>query len=922
MPSKRHDEVVKDAESKEQAPRRLLGRYRDMAAVGRGGMGTVYRAFDEELQRIVALKVIQSRLVSHGEARKRFEREVRSMASVDHRCVVRVYDFHQDARSAIIAMEFVEGRSLKSILKEGALEVGRAVELCAQLTEALVAVHEAGVVHRDLKPANVMVTAGDEVKLMDFGLVRFEDDREKTALTRSGQIVGTLRYLPPEVYGGRPADLQGDLFQLGLIFFECLAGTLPLRGRALSDMIDGSAYRDLLAAVADDPIPREWRALLTSLLSFSPAGRPSTGKSVLAAFRGGGDISAPRPAGAVEAPEPAARPVEERDPPHGAAGPQLADGRRRDAARSSRGRGKAASDRLEAVSAERGPGGGRRGRPARPLALAVLTALIGGAIWFSMRPPEGATELLALERIPGFTSLLLRWRSNAPSSSMVEYGRAQGDRLVQARRVISPSGQMQLEHRMILPNLGPAAKGAFRIRLAPGRFSSLYGYSLPDEGDPILTRKWLSAEELELTLSFPVAVRLTALKLAGEQAVLPQLPDGSKKHHSLQFRLPSQGEWTELHVEALSEADEKRAWQLPIEVFGLEKALLRVGDRLGPAMENPVKTCVERLFARAREIRSNERVRFEALLAGNGFEAGDGLGRIGPRRRAEVLLNREHRGDFLPVVDSLDGLVALRAFMERCPDPFATESLSSASRLKFYRALGPLFVLDRAMEHLLAEAPIDLPALCGSYVSLERREARDYADDCRTLSIAPKKGPAWVLPLFEHREGWEYFRVANRHFGGAMTFMGLMDSESGPMKVFEGFRPDRVRDEAKGSFLIPSEAEAEAGLPWELWLGGCNLPPSGWIELRLQGPFDELPLPVRFYNDSRSFLGAQTPATEKKRMRKRFIVARLPASLLCAGRWNWQLVVSTCRNSIAGLTVAELAFLKRGVAPDRPRTSR
>ena len=207
----------------------VLAGYRIEGLAGEGGMGRVYRATQMGLNRQVALKLIMPELATEPDFRARFERESRLTASIEHPNVIPVYEAGDAEGQLFIAMRWVEGTDLRSvILTEGRLEPERAIEIVEQVSAALDAAHMGGLVHRDVKPANVMLTTAhgqEHVYLTDFGLTKRAGSG--TALTRTGAFVGTPDYMPPEQIKGERADARTDVYALGCLLFHALTGRTP-----------------------------------------------------------------------------------------------------------------------------------------------------------------------------------------------------------------------------------------------------------------------------------------------------------------------------------------------------------------------------------------------------------------------------------------------------------------------------------------------------------------------------------------------------------------------------------------------------------------------------------------------------------------------------------------------------------------------
>ncbi|MFJ8044200.1 serine/threonine-protein kinase [Kitasatospora sp. NPDC096147] len=254
----------------------LAGRYRLRERLGRGGMGTVWRADDERMHRQVAVKEptlppgVGER--ERTELCRRMEREAQAAAAIRHPGVVRVHDIETVDGLPWLVMELIEGESLESWLARGTVDVPEAAAAGRQLAAALAAVHAAGVVHRDVKPANVMRTPAGELVLTDFGIAQVEGGVD---LTRTGLLVGSVPYLSPERAAGRRPGPAADLWALGLVLYEALEGVHPYRRQSAEAT---------LVAIVQDPVPEPRRAgpltgAITALLTRDPERRPSAAEA-------------------------------------------------------------------------------------------------------------------------------------------------------------------------------------------------------------------------------------------------------------------------------------------------------------------------------------------------------------------------------------------------------------------------------------------------------------------------------------------------------------------------------------------------------------------------------------------------------------------------------------------------------------------
>ena len=236
--------------------------YEIVRELGKGSMGVVYKARHVTSNRMTALKVLPLRLAAKTQYLERFKREAMALMRIEHENVVRAYDFGGSEEYYYLALEFVEGETLDSVIKrEGALPERRALDLARQIARGLAATAAAGLVHRDVKPENVIVTAADVAKLVDFGIVKLLDHEEEGAVTVAGTTVGTPFYISPEQARGEDElDIRSDLYSLGITLFQLTAGKVPFTGKSQGAIL----VRHILEEVPD---PRTLRPDLSEDLA-------------------------------------------------------------------------------------------------------------------------------------------------------------------------------------------------------------------------------------------------------------------------------------------------------------------------------------------------------------------------------------------------------------------------------------------------------------------------------------------------------------------------------------------------------------------------------------------------------------------------------------------------------------------------------
>ena len=207
---------------------KINDRYEVIKLIGEGGMANVYLAYDTILERNVAVKVLRGDLADDEKFVRRFQREAISASSLNHPNIVEMYDVGEDNGNFYIVMEYIDGKTLKQLIKKrGHLTVSEAIDIMLQLTEGLSVAHDSYIIHRDIKPQNIMILEDGLVKITDFGIAMALNAAD---LTQTNSVMGSVHYLPPEQAAGKGSTIKSDIYSLGILFYEMLAGTMPFRG--------------------------------------------------------------------------------------------------------------------------------------------------------------------------------------------------------------------------------------------------------------------------------------------------------------------------------------------------------------------------------------------------------------------------------------------------------------------------------------------------------------------------------------------------------------------------------------------------------------------------------------------------------------------------------------------------------------------
>ena len=272
-----------------EAREETIAHYRIMQPIGAGGMGAVYKAYDKKLDRIVALKVLPPEYVSQQDRRRRFYQEARAASALTHPHILTVYEVGEDDGKPYIAMEFIEGETLRQKIKARALKIKQTLEIAIQIADGLSKAHDAGIIHRDLKPENLMISRDGYAKILDFGLAKLVAQREralaadsaqKTLLrveTESGTLMGTVNYMAPEQLLGQRVDRRCDVFSFGVVLCEMVTGLAPFVHDNRIDTMHAILHRDpRLPDSTHADAPADLQRILNKALAKLPKDRYQT----------------------------------------------------------------------------------------------------------------------------------------------------------------------------------------------------------------------------------------------------------------------------------------------------------------------------------------------------------------------------------------------------------------------------------------------------------------------------------------------------------------------------------------------------------------------------------------------------------------------------------------------------------------------
>ena len=251
---------------------KINDRYQVIRSIGEGGMANVYLAYDTILDRNVAVKVLRGDLATDEKFVRRFQREAMSASALSHPNIVEMYDVGEDDGNYFIVMEYIDGKTLKNLIKKrGALTVAEVVDIMLQLTSAISCAHDSYIIHRDIKPQNVMILDDGRVKITDFGIAIASNASE---LTQTNSVMGSVHYLPPEQANGAGATAKSDIYSLGILMFELLTGKLPFKGENAVEIALKQMKEQIPSVCAINPeIPQSIENVILKACAKNPKNR-------------------------------------------------------------------------------------------------------------------------------------------------------------------------------------------------------------------------------------------------------------------------------------------------------------------------------------------------------------------------------------------------------------------------------------------------------------------------------------------------------------------------------------------------------------------------------------------------------------------------------------------------------------------------
>ena len=258
---------------------RINDRYEIIKSIGEGGMANVYLAYDTILDRRVAVKVLRGDLSNDEKFVRRFQREALAASSLNHPNIVEMYDVGEDNGIYYIIMEYIEGKTLKQLIKKrGGLTLSEAIDIMLQITDGISEAHNSYIIHRDLKPQNIMIKEDGSIKITDFGIAMALNS---TQLTQTNSVMGSVHYLPPEQAAGKGSTIRSDIYSMGILFYELLTGTLPFKGDNAVEIALKQMREEIPSVRKKNPaIPQSVENVIIKATAKNPKNRYSDSKEM------------------------------------------------------------------------------------------------------------------------------------------------------------------------------------------------------------------------------------------------------------------------------------------------------------------------------------------------------------------------------------------------------------------------------------------------------------------------------------------------------------------------------------------------------------------------------------------------------------------------------------------------------------------
>lgn len=600
-------------------------KYKVLNRLGAGGMGEVFLAADLEGDRKVAVKILQSQYSASAESRDRFLREMKVCAALEHPNIIKVHDYGESDGTLYFVMDYVDGRSLKEVVSEGAMDVHDAMDLAEAVADALAYIHPRDLIHRDLKPANIMLDRRGRPVLLDFGLVKALSE---VSLTTTGKVIGTPRYMAPEMMLTGRVDLRSDIYQLGCILYELVTGEHAVPGKTRKEVAERSLYEvPAPPSSIRGEIDEDLENLLLNSLEKSPEERYPDAPSLLddiRAWKGGAKVprrgsgkparerprkrhrttraqalvaSGNRPSPAPAAAKSASASVSRSE----TSGSEPRAGFRRSPTTGSLAAlkesvdlagGMVASTSLSTDQTTPLSGGPGRALPPRPTTSASSGAVEGGRgslvalgiagtlgglllIYLVSTTLGGGHVAHSIEISPLFAGAEITWISDRPYPSRVEVWSGSG-----AGRVVEDDSAQGLLHRVVVRGLSPGERASARILLPEGETADPVEFTV---GDLAPTQP-----EVELVNAFQAEVRLVTggapaqlVAFLGRDEVWRS--SGPRKHHEIPVDLPVDGSSRLIRIEAERGPDDRVRAVPDVRVGGVRDRLAEALEAEGPA---------------------------------------------------------------------------------------------------------------------------------------------------------------------------------------------------------------------------------------------------------------------------------------------------------------------------------------------------